>query len=158
MPAKRATPVIIETPFPSTEQVARRLRQLDGEIRELERSMPRSRNPTTIAVPHHKRRVDAWALRLAKEAKKAAVLHKYDALTKWLRAQKKSPVAVSFEDLEDEDKIGMNLPYSAWDRTWWTNEQDPQSSQSRAWLDAGWKVQSVDPDREVATFVRIGAS
>jgi len=130
MPAKRAKPVVIETPFPSAEQFVRTLRRLD----DAETSILRSK--------------------LAREAKKAAEFYRYDALTKWLRNQKKDRVKLCFEDLEDEDVIGMTLPYTAWDRAWWTNERDRKSTQSRAWLDAGWKVQSVDPDREIVSFVR----
>ena len=120
MPTKRATPVVIETPFPSVEQVVQSLRVMDDD--------------TAPSKP---------------------AFHRYGALTKWLRRQKQSPLQVSFEDLEDDDKgIGMVLPYTAWDRTWWTNERDPESRQSRAWLNAGWKVQSVDPERELVVFVR----
>jgi len=155
MPTKRATPVVIETPFPSVEQVVRTLRHFD-EVMNPSKPAFTLRNPTSAEdLARHKARVQAWESKLAREAKKTAAVHRYHALTKWLRDQKKSPLPVCFEDLEDEDKgIGMVLPYTAWDRDWWTNERDPEHSQSRAWLDAGWKVQSVDPGREVVVFVR----
>jgi hypothetical protein len=84
--------------------------------------------------------------------------YRHWALTKWLRTQKKSPVKVAFEDIGDRDLIGMVLPYTAWDPAWWTNERSPKAIHSRAWLDAGWKVQSVDTDREVVSFVKTNAS
>jgi hypothetical protein len=52
---------------------------------------------------------------------------------------------VSFEDIADADKIGIELPDSAKQhRTWWGNEATPTSRQCRAWLDAGWDVSAVN--------------
>src|SRR5438445_7862879 len=118
MPTKHAKPVIIETPYPSTEQLARTLRRLDENI---ESFRPRFKNPATPEeLAQHKARIRAWESKLAREARKAAEVYRYNALTKWLRDRKRDREKVFFEDLEDEDKIGMNLPYAAWDRDWWT--------------------------------------
>jgi hypothetical protein len=38
---------------------------------------------------------------------------KYDRLTRWLERQTADRIEVSFEDMEDEDKIGVLLPKSA---------------------------------------------
>lgn len=65
---------------------------------------------------------------------------KYKPLQDWLKNQPGDQVTLSFDDIEDEDKIGVELPKSAREyRPWWGNESKPGSRQCRAWLDAGWK-------------------
>jgi len=65
---------------------------------------------------------------------------KYDKLTQWL-AKPKLPLTFA----EIEKIIGEALPPSASQyRPWWGNEVKPSARQCRAWLDAGWKVDSVD--------------
>jgi hypothetical protein len=82
---------------------------------------------------------------------------KYDNLTRWLERQPNDRVELTFEDIEDEDKIGVNLPDSArHHREWWANEVDPKTRhfQCRAWTKAGWMVETVDTVKEVVVFVR----
>lgn len=89
------------------------------------------------------------------------MMSKYDPLSRWLRNQLSSPVKVTFEDIEDEDKIGVNLPPSARQyREWWANATDPKTRyrQCRAWLNAGWEVEYVDPSSEFVIFRKLGAS
>ena len=82
---------------------------------------------------------------------------KYDPLRNWLRNQPGNRPTVSFDDIEDKGKIGVELPPSAREhRPWWGNETTPSSRQCRAWLDAGWRVDTVDLSRELVTFVRKG--
>jgi hypothetical protein len=82
---------------------------------------------------------------------------KYDRLTRWLERQLGDRIEVSFEDIEDADKIGVQLPESAKAyREWWANEVNPKTRhfQCRAWTEAGWRVESVDLAAEVVIFVR----
>jgi len=84
-------------------------------------------------------------------------MSKYEPLTAHLKELARScqTVAIAFEDIEDADKIGVVLPRSAKQyRAWWGNEVRASSRQCRAWLDAGWEVQSVDLNREIVTFRR----
>lgn len=81
-------------------------------------------------------------------------MSKYDPLTQFLRNQGANQVTVAFEDFEDEDRIGVELPRSAWERDeWWGNESSP-ASHARAWLGAGFRA-DVDRAREVVVFTRL---
>jgi hypothetical protein len=86
-------------------------------------------------------------------------MSKYDALTEWLRRQLGNRIVVPFEDIEDQDKIGVQLPRTAKEnRDWWANENNRAAGyhhQSRAWMKAGWKPEHVDLGRQFVTFVRI---
>ena len=86
-------------------------------------------------------------------------MSKYTALTEWLKNQPSNRVQVSFDDIEDEDKIGVKLPRSAREhREWWSNEVSKLTRhyQCRAWLNAGWKVETVNLNREFVSFVKLG--
>jgi hypothetical protein len=86
-------------------------------------------------------------------------MKKYEPLTDWLKRQVPDTVRATFEDIEDEDKIGVELPAAAKEhRAWWANEVDRKTRhyQCRAWTDAGWNVAEVDLRKEVVVFVRIG--
>jgi hypothetical protein len=80
---------------------------------------------------------------------------KYDPITAFLQRQPsdKDTIRMSFQRLEEV--IGDSLPPSArYDRTWWGNTVNRTRVQAHAWLNAGWKVESVDFGREVVTFAR----
>ena len=86
---------------------------------------------------------------------------KYDRLTLWLERQPGDRIEVTFEDIEDEEKIGVQLPKSAKEhREWWANEVNPKTRhfQCRAWTEAGWQVETADLAREVVVFVRTRVS
>ena len=73
---------------------------------------------------------------------------KYDRLTEWL---KKPLLPLTFDEIEKI--IGERLPPSAGQyRPWWGNELNAESRQSHAWLDAGWKVESVDLKNKRVVF------
>ena len=77
----------------------------------------------------------------------------YDFLVR----QPGNEITLPFEDIKDEDRIGVELPPSAREhREWWGNESNPgtRHRQCLAWLRAGWKVKSVDLSRETVTFER----
>jgi hypothetical protein len=90
-----------------------------------------------------------------REARSEPAMAKYDPLTGFLQRQPsdKDTIRMSFQRLEEI--IGGSLPPSArYDRTWWGNTVNQTRVQAHAWLNAVWKVQSVDLGRELVVFVR----
>jgi hypothetical protein len=84
-------------------------------------------------------------------------MNKYARLSDWLRNQSGRIVTASFDDIEDEDRIGVELPLTARERrSWWGNEANARSRhvQCQSWLSAGWKVEHVDFATEMVAFVR----
>jgi len=80
---------------------------------------------------------------------------KYDALGRYLSGVPERRVALGFQQIEDI--IGDVLPRSARaDDLWWANTKNPGRAQPRAWLEAGWRVESVDLTAQEVTFVRAG--
>ncbi|MBN9388720.1 MAG: hypothetical protein J0I20_11760 [Chloroflexi bacterium] len=77
---------------------------------------------------------------------------KYEPLQKWFLDQPKETGIIHISFKEIERVIGQKLPYSA--RTypaWWANG-DNSHYHAKSWLDAGWKVESVNFDGEVVSF------
>jgi hypothetical protein len=69
-------------------------------------------------------------------------MNKYDSLKRYLAALDQPSVTLSFKELEQSAKL--KLPYSAkLYRQWWGNETNKKRAQARAWLDAGYFVESV---------------
>ena len=65
-------------------------------------------------------------------------MSRYDALHDWLVEQPDTEIALTFSDIEMI--IGADLPESARKyQAWWAN-QNPPSTQSLAWLSAGWRA------------------
>jgi hypothetical protein len=82
-------------------------------------------------------------------------MSKYQALTDFLNHQPSDEITLTFEDMEDSDKIGITLPPAAKEyRQWWENQASSEGRQCSAWLDAGWEVASVDLTAERVTFRR----
>ena len=74
----------------------------------------------------------------------------YNRLVRRLEAGETS-VRLTFKSIERV--MGDSLPKSARNhRQWWENQGNPGSRQCRAWLAAGWKVESVDFGAEAVTF------
>ena len=62
-------------------------------------------------------------------------------------------ITLSFGKIEEI--INDGLPYSARNhRPWWANEQEGNHVHAHAWMNAGWKVDSVDMFREMVRMVR----
>lgn len=80
---------------------------------------------------------------------------KYAPLGAHLRAQRARKVAMSFADIERV--IGDRLPTSARrHRPWWSN--NPLNSVvTKTWLEAGFKAEAVDLDRETLVFRRLAS-
>ncbi len=82
---------------------------------------------------------------------------KYDRLTTYLQelAEHNSETELSFERIRSI--IDGELPRSAYEhRSWWANDESGHS-QSRYWLDVGWRVSSVNIAEKTATFSRMKA-
>jgi hypothetical protein len=80
---------------------------------------------------------------------------KYYALTAFLQHQVSDEVTLTFEDLEDKGKIGIELPGSArMYRQWWENQSKPDARHCRTWLEAGWEVADADLAAKRVTFRR----
>lgn len=78
---------------------------------------------------------------------------RYRPLSEWLRLQAGPRARTSFDSVEGI--LGRVLPPSARrHRAWWAN--DPTHSHARAWLAAGWIVESADVLGETVTFERPG--
>jgi hypothetical protein len=83
---------------------------------------------------------------------------KYTPFAEWLKRQLSDRVEVLFDDIEDEDRIGVQLPSTAKENSaWWSNEINPKTRhyQCRAWSEAGWKVENVNLKRGVAVIARV---
>jgi hypothetical protein len=72
---------------------------------------------------------------------------KSNALSDYLRSRREPFWRATFDDLEQV--LGFALPKGAVEKSgWWENNVG--KGQARAWLDAGWRVESVDrPGRRV---------
>lgn len=78
---------------------------------------------------------------------------KYQPLSDHLSARKGNFWRASFDELEAV--LGFALPKTARESgAWWANDAD--RAHCRAWLDAGWHVESVDRTGRVALFERQG--
>ena len=73
---------------------------------------------------------------------------KYDALTAHLRGLDQQPWTASLAEVERV--LGFELPASA--RTWYAWWANQPRAQSKAWLDAGYRVINVDLDKQCITF------
>jgi hypothetical protein len=77
-------------------------------------------------------------------------MEKYYPLERHLSRVTSRTVTVTFDRIEKV--IGDNLPASASKhRAWWAN--DATHVHALAWLKAGWRVDTVNADRRVVTFV-----
>ena len=69
-------------------------------------------------------------------------MSKYAPLAEYLGKQETGRVTLTFGQVEEI--LGAQLPASArCYRPWWGNEIAGQHVQARAWLDVGWRLESV---------------
>lgn len=81
---------------------------------------------------------------------------KYIPLEKYLRElpANQKEVALTFEQIERI--LNCKLPSSAYeDRRWWDHETEGNHVNTRAWANAGWKIESVDVNKKQARLVRV---
>src|SRR4051812_7408327 len=83
---------------------------------------------------------------------------KYAPLTAYLDAQPAHVTNVSMKFDELESMLGSELPTSAYKyRPWWANQTDNENRpQARAWMVAGFIVDSVDLNLCLVQFARLG--
>ncbi len=82
-------------------------------------------------------------------------MSKYSPITEFLKNQpsNKRDLTVTFETLEKV--LGFSLPKSAHThQPWWANEKEGSHTQARAWMEAGWKVESVDFSKLRVRFIK----
>ncbi len=62
-------------------------------------------------------------------------------------------ITLTFEQIEKI--LAGKLPPSAYeDRRWWDHETEGNHVNKRSWLNAGWKVESLDVNAKWVKFVR----
>jgi hypothetical protein len=67
---------------------------------------------------------------------------KYDPLRHYLQGSSKPRLELTFKEIEE---VVDSLPKSALDHSaWWSNEIGGRHVQAPAWLEAGYKVESID--------------
>jgi len=81
---------------------------------------------------------------------------KYRPLAAYLAAQPADVAEVTLTLAELERVVGAPLSRGVAERAWWANMRRMPSSQSRAWLGAGWRVDALAlrADPPIVTFVR----
>jgi hypothetical protein len=83
-------------------------------------------------------------------------MSKYHRLKTYLHGQGGEWFSTSFSQVESV--LGFPLPASARKhRAWWTNLLDGTHTQAHAWMDAGWRVWSVDLAAGRLEFQRMAA-
>lgn len=82
-------------------------------------------------------------------------MSKYAPLTSYLASRRDPRIPMAFSEIEA--LIAARLPASARDhRPWWANSNHGHT-QSRGWLDAGYRTEEVDLTAERLVFVRLNA-
>ena len=81
---------------------------------------------------------------------------KYTPFENYLRDLPASQKEVSLSFDQVEGILNNKLPSSAYeDQRWWEHETEGNHVNTRAWANAGWKVESVDFNRKQAKLVRV---
>ena len=81
---------------------------------------------------------------------------KYTPLENYLRdlPERQREVTLSFQQIERI--LNAKLPSSAYeDRRWWDHETEGNHINQRAWANAGWKIESLDVNKNRAKLIRI---
>ena len=79
-------------------------------------------------------------------------MSKYSALRRHLEGEVGPSVEMTFDEI---DHVVGALPASARRYSaWWSNELDGTHVQAHAWMDAGWRVESVNLTAEKVRFAQ----
>ncbi len=127
----------------------RRPNSLERDVVERARTWLKSRPELALSGEAVQRRVEDQAAISVKD-KKAG---KYQPLRGWLasRPHAESLIRVSFDDIS---QLVGDLPPTAFEhRSWWANDSVGHR-QSRAWLEAGWRVEDVEFSLQEVVFRR----
>jgi hypothetical protein len=80
---------------------------------------------------------------------------KYTPLEKYLCDLPASQSAVMLRFEQIEEILKSALPSSAYeDRRWWDHEKEANHINKRAWMNAGWKIESLDVNQRWVQFIR----
>ena len=80
---------------------------------------------------------------------------KYTPLENYLRDLPAHQMEVSLSFEEIETIIHSKLPSSAYGyRQWWEHEKEGNHVNSRAWANAGWKIEDVDFNKRQVRLAR----
>jgi hypothetical protein len=84
-------------------------------------------------------------------------MSQYDPLYEYLTNMTASRAEITLRFADVEQILGMALPDGAYTRRpWWGNEPGTSDqAQARAWVAAGWRVDSVDLGAERVHFRRV---
>jgi len=81
--------------------------------------------------------------------------NKYDPIFDFLQSYNPNEREVTLTFVQIEKIINAKLPYSAHNhRAWWANETEGSHVHAKAWMEAGWLVDTVDLSRLWVTFRR----
>ena len=80
---------------------------------------------------------------------------KYTPLENYLRDLPDSQNEVTLGFAKIEEILKSKLPSSAYeDQRWWDHETEGNHVSKRAWANAGWKIASLDVNKQRVKFVR----
>lgn len=80
---------------------------------------------------------------------------KYTPLEKYLSDLPESTREITLTFAQIEKILAGKLPPSAHeDRRWWDHETEGNHVNTRAWANAGWKIESLDVNAKWVKFVR----
>lgn len=80
---------------------------------------------------------------------------KYASIETYLRALPASQNEVTFSFEKLEGILKFKLPASAYeDDHWWRHEKEANHINTRAWANAGWKVERVEVNQKRVRLVR----
>lgn len=81
---------------------------------------------------------------------------KYTPLEKYLRELLASQEEVTLGFKQIEKILNTALPASAYeDQRWWEHETEGNHVNTRAWTNAGWKIERLDVNKQRVKLVRI---
>ncbi len=82
---------------------------------------------------------------------------KYTPLEHYLSGLPESQREVTLRFEQIEGILNNKLPSSAYeDRRWWDKKKEGNHVSARAWVNAGWKVESLDVNEKWVKLVRVG--
>jgi hypothetical protein len=82
---------------------------------------------------------------------------KYAPLESYLRSLPKNKKQITLDFEQIEKILNAKLPSSAYeDQRWWEHETEGNHKSTRAWSNAGWKIESLDVNEKRVKLVRIG--
>ena len=80
---------------------------------------------------------------------------KYTPLENYLRDLPESQREITLGFKQIEKILKTKLPYSAYEsQTWWEHETEGNHVNKRSWSNAGWKIESLDINKQWVKLIR----